>query len=188
MIMPADPKMGNVFLPENIPGFVFEEVTVKAVDQTVPGPHGPVHRAMISEELHQDASLEEKIFAPGYGEFFTGSGNNVEALALAVPTDVLPGPVPAELRALSNGADRIFAAVKSKNWKAAAVAAEEMSSAWKTYNATGEVTARLRAPMKRALRGLSSATGSRNATKSRRSGLAVADAALDLQLQYRPPD
>jgi hypothetical protein len=187
MIMPADPKVGNVFLPENIPGFVFEEVTVKAVDQTVPGPHGPVHGAMVSEELHQDGSLEEKIFAPGYGEFFTGSGNNVEALALAVPTDVLPGPVPAELTALSNGADRIFAAVKSKNWKAAAAAAEEMSSAWKTYNATGEVAARLRAPMKRALRGLSSATGSRNAIKSRSSVLAVADAALDLQLQYRPP-
>jgi hypothetical protein len=187
MIMPADPKVGNAFLPENIPGLVFEEVTVKAVDQTVPGPHGPVDGAMVSEELHQDGSFEEKIFAPGYGEFFTGSGNNVEALALAVPTDRLPGPVPAELKALSNGADRISAAVKSKNYKAASAAAEEMTAAWKTYKETGEVAARLRAPMKRALKGLTSATGSRNAIKSRRSALAVADASLDLQLQYLPP-
>jgi hypothetical protein len=187
MIMPADPKVGNAFLPENIPGLVFEEVTVKAVDETVPGPNGPVDGAMVSEELHQDGTFEEKIFAPGYGEFFTGSGRNVEALALAVPTDMLPGPVPAELKALSNGADRIFATVRSKNWKAASAATEEMLEAWKAHKGSGEVAARLRAPMKRALEGLTNATTSRNAIKSRRAALAVVDASLDLQLQYRPP-
>jgi len=187
MIMPADLKVGNAFLPENIPGLVFEEVTVKAIDQTVPGPYGPVHGAMVSEELHQDGSFEEKIFAPGYGEFFTGSGDDVEALALAVPTDAVPGPVPAELQTLSHGAKRILAAVKLKNWKAAAAAAEDMSSAWETYKGTGEVVARLRAPVKRALGGLADEVGSRNSIKSRRSALAVIDAALDLRLQYRLP-
>ena len=34
MIMPADPQVGDVYRPENIPRFVFEEVTVKAVDRT----------------------------------------------------------------------------------------------------------------------------------------------------------
>ena len=29
MIMPADPRVGDVYRPENIPGLVFEEVTVK---------------------------------------------------------------------------------------------------------------------------------------------------------------
>jgi hypothetical protein len=187
MIMPADPKVGNAYLPENIPGFVFEEVTVKAVDQTVAGPHGPVDGAMVSEELHQDGSFEEKIFAPEYGEFFTGSGDDVEALALAVPTDMLAGSVPDDLKALSNGADRIFAAVKSKNWKAASAATDEMRAAWKAYKGSGEAAARLRAPMQRAIKGLTRATGSRDAIKSRRAALAVADAALDLQLQYRPP-
>ena len=41
MIMPADPQVGDVYRPENIPGFVFEEVTVKAVDQTLDGPARP---------------------------------------------------------------------------------------------------------------------------------------------------
>ena len=41
MIMPADPQVGDVYRPENIPGFVFEEVTVKAVDQTLDGPSRP---------------------------------------------------------------------------------------------------------------------------------------------------
>ena len=34
-----------------------------------------------------DGGTEEKTFAPGYGEFYTAGGGDVEALALAVPTD-----------------------------------------------------------------------------------------------------
>jgi len=41
MIMPAAPTVGDVFRPENIPGIIFEEVQVKAVDQTVDGPTAP---------------------------------------------------------------------------------------------------------------------------------------------------
>jgi hypothetical protein len=42
MIMPADPKVGDVYRTENIPGVAFEEVTVKTVGKTVEGPTGPV--------------------------------------------------------------------------------------------------------------------------------------------------
>jgi hypothetical protein len=76
----------------NVFPVVFDEVTVKAVDQVVDGPHRPVAGAIVVRELHMDGETEDKIFAPGYGEFSTGSGANVEALALAVPTDALPGP------------------------------------------------------------------------------------------------
>jgi hypothetical protein len=37
MIMPAKPKLGDVFRVENVIGIVFEELTVVKVDQTVPG-------------------------------------------------------------------------------------------------------------------------------------------------------
>ena len=40
MIMPADPQVGEVYRPENIPDFVFEEVTVKSVGLTVRRPRG----------------------------------------------------------------------------------------------------------------------------------------------------
>ena len=40
MIMPAKPKLGDVFRVENVIGIVFEELTVAKVDQTVQGPHG----------------------------------------------------------------------------------------------------------------------------------------------------
>jgi hypothetical protein len=87
MIMPADPQVGDVYRPENIPGLVFEEVTVEATDRTVAGPRGPVDGAIVVGELHMDGKRESKTFAPGYGEFSTGAGNNIEAIAIAVPTD-----------------------------------------------------------------------------------------------------
>jgi hypothetical protein len=97
MIMPRDPKVGDTYRAENIVGLVFEEVTVKAVDKTVAGPHGAVRGAITVRELHDDGTFEEKLFAPGYGEFFTAGGGDVEALTVAVPTDSLPGGVPAAL-------------------------------------------------------------------------------------------
>jgi hypothetical protein len=71
MIMPANPQVGDVYRPENIPGLVFEEVTVKATGVTVDGPVGPVPGAIVVTELHQDGTYEDKTFAPGYGEFQT---------------------------------------------------------------------------------------------------------------------
>jgi hypothetical protein len=90
-------------------------VTVKAVGRTVQGPQGPVEGAIVGAELHQDGSREDKTFAPGYGEFFTGAGGDVEALALAVPIDKLPGPVPAELETLASGSSTM--ATKKQAWR-----------------------------------------------------------------------
>ena len=105
MIMPADPTVGQAYRPENIPDLVFEEVVVKTLDLTVDGPRGPVTGAMVGTENHLlEGNYEDKTFAPGYGEFRSGVGANLEALALAVPTDAQPGGVPAELEAVSRGA------------------------------------------------------------------------------------
>jgi hypothetical protein len=103
MIMPAEPAVGDVYRPENIPELVFEEVTVQKVGQTVEGPRGSVDGAIVVRELHQDGKFEDKTFAPGYGEFSTGAGNDLEAIALALPTDHRPGPVPPQLNRLLRG-------------------------------------------------------------------------------------
>ena len=84
---------------------MFEEVVVKTLDLTVDGPRGPVTGAMVGTENHLlEGNYEDKTFAPGYGEFTSGVGANLEALALAVPTDAQPGGVPPELEAISQGA------------------------------------------------------------------------------------
>lgn len=186
MIMPGDPQIGDVYRPENIPGLVFEEVTVKTVDMRVAGPYGPVEGAMIAREVHQNGTREDKTFAPGYGEFFTGSGGDVEAMALAVPADALDGPPPAELEALSAGADRSFDAVRSKDWKAASASVEALNAAWKTYRA-GQVSPRLAKEMSRALEALSGAVTARDQTRAGAATIDLAQSTLDLELRHQAP-
>lgn len=186
MIMPADPQVGDVYRPENIPGLVFEEVRVKAVDQRVNGPHGPVEGALIARELHQNGSREDKTFAPGYGEFFTGSGGDVEAMALAVPTDALEGDPPPELEALSAGADRTFDTVRAKNWKATSAGVQALNAAWETYRA-GQVSPRLVTEMGLALESLSGAVEARDQTRAATAAIAVAQSALDFKLRHQLP-
>ncbi|MDQ3629365.1 MAG: hypothetical protein M3419_11240, partial [Actinomycetota bacterium] len=110
MIMPANPRVGDVYRPENIPGLVFEEVTVKSTGESVDGPRGPVPGAVFIQERLQDGTLEDKTFAPGYGEFQAEVKTEKElyAAAVAVPTDALRGPLPRELSTLVAAADRIF--------------------------------------------------------------------------------
>ena len=185
MIMPSDPRVGDVYRPENIPGFVFEEVTVKATDKTLDGPLGPRDGGLVVEELHMDGTTEDKTFAPGYGEFYTAGGGDVEALALAVPTDAAPGPEPAELATLSNGALDAFDTARSGNWNAASATVEKMRSAWETYRA-GEVPKLVEPRMSEALAALANAVDARDTAQARQAAIDAAQSSLDLELRYRP--
>jgi hypothetical protein len=187
MIMPATPAVGDVYRPENIPGFVFEEVTVKAVDQTLDGPLGPVEGGLVIEELHMDGQTEEKTFGPGYGEFYTAGGGDVEALALAVPTDALDAPVPQELVTLQTGAMRAFDAVTSKHWSAASDTARTLVRAWAAFRSTEEVPKRLDPRMSQALAELAGGIHDRSSPRARQAAVDVAQWILDLTLRHRPP-
>jgi hypothetical protein len=185
MIMPADPKVGDVYRPENIPGLVFEEVTVKATGKKLDGPVGPIDGGLLVQELHMDGGTEGKTFAPGYGEFYTSDGIDVEALALGAPTDALSGAPPAELETLSNGALNIFDAAQSGDWKAASATVEKMNGAWETYR-TGEVPKMIEPRMTDDLAALAEAINARDAAQTRQAAIDTAQWSLDLQLRYRP--
>ncbi|MFD7326964.1 hypothetical protein ACFV9D_38735 [Streptomyces sp. NPDC059875] len=178
MIMPAQPSPGDVYRPENVPEVVFEEVTVKAVDQKVAGPYGPVEGAMTVSELHMDGSREEKVFAPGYGEFSTGDpGGDLEAVSLAVPTDATPGPVPERLTALS---DAVRAGAVSEG------SVQNIRAAWDAYRASDRVPELLTRQMNRDLDSLAGAVKARDAELTRGALLRVAQNDLDLHLRYEP--
>jgi hypothetical protein len=185
MIMPADPRVGDVYRTENNPGIAFEEVTVKSVDKTLDGPLGPVKGGLVAEELHMDGQTEDKLFGPGYGEFYTSDGSDVEALALAVPTDALSGPLPDELETLSSGALDIFDAAQSKDWNAASATVQKMNAAWKTYRA-GEVPQKIEPRLDEALAALTAAAEANDAGQTRQAAIDAAQWSLDLRLQYRP--
>ena len=186
LIMPARPKVGDVFRPENAPGFVFEEVNVIEIDKEVPGPRGPVKGAIVSRELHEDGTTEKKIFAPGYGEFYTGSDDEVEAIAIAVPTDALAGPVPAELAKLAVGAVVIYDAAMTRELAGARAVFDKMDAAWTSHAATGAVPPRLKDATIAAMQALNTATRGEDRMVTLQASLDVLLAALDLELQFRP--
>ncbi|MGH7528685.1 MAG: hypothetical protein ACREMX_18480, partial [Gemmatimonadales bacterium] len=184
MIMPANPQAGDVYRPENICGIVFEEVVVKSTGVTVDGPRGPVTGAMVARELHMDATLEDKTFAPGYGEFSSGAGSDLEAVALAIPIDALPGLPPKELETLSSGAAEIFDAAQAEDWEAASAAAGGMTEAWDAFTG-GEVPPRLEAQMDGALESLVATVESQDPAEARQAALDVSLAGLDLKHRHR---
>jgi hypothetical protein len=185
MIMPADPEVGNVNRPENIPGLVFEVVAVKSIDETVDGPQGPTNGAIVGRELHDDGTYSDKIFAPGYGEFYSAHQGDVEALALAVPTDALSGPVPEQLAGLERAADAAFATARSGDWNAASASARRLKAGWVGLDG-GALPPRLVPPMRHALDDLDAAIADRDRTRAATAAIDVAKAALDLELRHRP--
>jgi hypothetical protein len=186
MIMPADAQVGDVHMAENIPAIAFEEVTIKRIDKTVNGPAGRVSGAMIARELHDDGTYSDKVFAPGYGEFFSGHGSEIEAMALAVPTDALDGPPPLELKALSTAANGLLDPAMAGQWKSAADAENAAARAWAIYK-QGQVPPRIAAEMDRALKTLGAAINAHDRAAAGTAAIDVAQSSLDLELRYRPP-
>jgi hypothetical protein len=187
MIMPADPQVGDVYRPENIPGIVFEEVTVTSVEETVDGPLGPVPGAILVSELHADGSTEDKTFVPGYGEFVTSGGGDLEALAMAVPADAAGDPAPPELSTLSTGAQGVLEATRTGNWEAATAAMARMNSAWQSLQSTDQP----RMVVERLAQDLENLAGHVQAERTEKAAQRAVDvgqSALDLTLRYSHPD
>jgi len=184
MIMPAAPQAGDVFRAENVIGVVFEEIVVKAIDQTVDGPRGPVSGVVIMQELHLDGSVSDKIFAPGYGEFDSSHGADVEALALALPIDAIDEVVPAELRLLSTSAWGILENARLEDWEAANPTLSRMQNLWQELVAKN-YPPRVVDAMNRALEALMSAVTEASVDASSQAAVDVAQSALDLELLYR---
>jgi hypothetical protein len=185
MIMPANPRPGDVYRPENIPELVFEQATVTSTGQRVPGPRGAVAGALVVRELHMDGATEAKTFAPGYGELSAGGGRDRETVALAVPVDAATGAAPAELDLLARGARAGFDAAGGGRWGALSGQVEAMAAAWaRTRDGT---PARLAGQMTAAMDALAEAAATRHPARARQAALDAEQAALDLQLRHRPP-
>ena len=186
MIMPARPKLGDVYRTENVPGIVFEEVRVKETGKTVDGPRGQVKGAMVGTELHLDRTTEDKVFAPGYGEFRTSGGGDLEALALAVPTDALEGPMPKELREIATAASGMVGSVQAEDWQAARSTLGRMNADWDKLRAR-RLPPFLEDQMNKALDRLGKAVKARKVVPAGLAAIDVSEANFDLELQYRPP-
>lgn len=184
MIMPAHPAVGDVFRSENVPGIVFEQLTIREVGKTVQGPHGPVLGAIVGGELHLDGSGEEKVFAPGYGEFSTGAGRNLEALAVAAPAGGLRQQPP-EIAALSTGVSGMLGSVRAHDWDAGATTLGRMQRDWRSLRLGGQpplAATSLTASLDALARGVDT----HDEAASAQAAIDTAQWVLALGLQYRP--
>jgi hypothetical protein len=186
MIMPAHPRPGAAHRTENVPGVVFEEVTISGVDRTVAGPAGPVHGAIVASELHMDGTREDKVFAPGYGEFRTAGGGDLEALALAVPANALRGPEPTALPAALTAAEGLLEAARVRDWKVVALTRARLQAAWDRL-ATGSQPPMIAARVRTILDTLRRAVRRRDVHATEHAALDAAMAILDIRLRYVPP-
>lgn len=191
LIMPADPRRGDTYRPENIPDLVFEEVTVLDDGVSVDGPRGPVGGAVATEEHQLDGSIEHKVFVPGYGEFRAEAADELVQVAIAVPADATPGEPPAVLTELADGATAVFdaapgAAPGAGDPDAVRRQVAAMTAAWRERpDDTAPVA--LAAQLEDALRRLTEAAAAGDPHAVGQAAVDTASAVLDLTLAYRPP-
>lgn len=185
MIMPAHPKVGDVFRPENILGVVFEEVQVTDVERTVPGTGAPIRGAVVAQELHLDGTHSEKVFAPGRGEYSTGTGGDTEILAVGVPADAATGPEPAQLADLLTALLGYVGAAEGEDWEAADAIAARVEKLTRTLPRAGQprlVLDRLDGDVKT----LARLARSKDIAGSSTAAILAGQSIVDLQLRYRP--
>jgi hypothetical protein len=185
MIMPARPRVGDVYHSENIPGLVLEQDTVKRAGVAVRGPRGRVDGAIAIEEQLMDGTREHKLFAPGYGEFRAEAADELVRVALAVPIDRPRGPEPRPLAALERALTTAWEHARARDPGAVRAATVSAGDAWRTLR-RGTDAPLLRAAMDRTLGALRRAAARRDPRQAELAALDASEAALDLALRYRP--
>jgi hypothetical protein len=192
-LVPAEPQVGDVFNPENNKPFVFEQVTVKQTGLTVTGPRGRISGAIKVREDLLDGSSEEKVYAPGYGEFSAkvpfGAAKPEEdvAVALAAPIDQVKGETPGEVDDMAEAADDIFDAVSSSNFKEADRQLAKLTDAWDAHRATltsSKQVPKLVAEMDDAIGTLEEAIAARSRAEAPPAAAGMGRTVPDLELRF----
>lgn len=183
MIMPANPGLGDAWRPENNCGVIFEEMTIIEQDVDVEGPSGLISGVMRVRVLEMDGTIEEKLFAPGYGELVDGTDPNAIKVALANPIDHEPGSTPEEIRTLFQYAEFVANFAPLQRWSGLAGMASKMRTLFETVEAEG-VPPLFEGPMFDALDALDTAIGGQDANGAIQAAIDVEQALLDLRLSY----
>ena len=186
MIMPAEPRVGNVYRPENAPGIAFEEVRVDKVEQELAGPSGKISGAIEVNELHMDGTREGKVFAPGYGEFSTGNpAGDLEAASLASPTDLRQGAAPTEFAALSTDVGGVYEAAADSDIDQLRQARADLGTSWDGLRAR-KIPPQMDSQMRVDIDALDAAIGEEDWEAIHSAALRIAQNELDLRLLYAP--
>ena len=67
VILPAHPKVGDRFMPENAPGVTWERDEIVSISETVTVPAGTFKQCVKIKEILSDGEVEYKYYAPRVG-------------------------------------------------------------------------------------------------------------------------
>ena len=142
--------------------------------------------AVVVDELHQDHSHESKVFAPGYGEFHTAGGGDLEALAMAVPTDARTGVEPPRLQRMATLSEAILESARLREWPAVRASLRRLSRGWQVVRSDTPPW-RVAARLDRDLAAARRAAAQHDPARVAQRAVDVWQSVLDLQLRYRDP-
>jgi hypothetical protein len=185
MVMPAHPRLGDVFRVENVIGIVFEELTVVRVNKTLPGPNGPVHGAIVVDELGVSGGHSRKTLTPGYGEFLTRGDGELEAMAVAAPTNAIPGGAPLEVRKALTAAWGTFEYARAQDWPTVNASVTRIADQVAVLKETQQPP-RVMALLRGSLASLEAAARAHDAHAAEQASIDVAQSAIDLEARYLP--
>src|SRR6185436_14101576 len=149
------------------------------------GPFGPIDGGIVVEEHHSDGSTETKQFAPGYGEFYTAADGELEALAMAIPTDAASGGQPDALTSAVAGASTAVQAALDGDLPQVEQLAVDLESAVGDLG-DAEIPALLRPLLTDGIDALSTAAMDGDEAAATQAAIDVARLVNDLTLRYRP--
>jgi hypothetical protein len=136
--------------------------------------------------MHADETREDKVFAPGYGEFRTAGGGDLEAMALAIPADAISGPVPPDLLSLAVGAGGVLESERIADWESVNATIKRMNTQWQNLKG-GALPPLVAERMTARLSALTRAVQARKSAELEQAAIDVGQSVLDLELQYRDP-
>lgn len=186
MLMPAEPKLGDVFRVENVIGIVFEELTVVEKNKTVAGPNGPVRGAIVVDELGVDGGHSHKTLAPGYGEFLTRGHGELEAMAVAVPTNFVPGGAPVAIPRVLTAAWGTLEYARAYDWPFARASVQRIHDQL-TIIEKRQQPPRVMNLLRGAIDRLQSAVRAKQSHAAQRASIDVAQSTIDLEARYLDP-
>ena len=189
LIMPAKPEVGLVFNPENLPGVVFETDRVMSLSENTIAPNGPITAGVLISETLMDGSVEQKVYAAGFGNVEARLPDGNERMILFNRTNATPGEVPNALQIIEAQAETIIDKVSSGDWANITAAMATVEQQWQSYQpsaAKDGVPQAFQDTLIEVLKRLQSATSSKTDRATLQAANDMSAAVVDIYTVFHP--
>lgn len=188
LIMPAQPAVGQIFNPENLPGVVYEQDEIVSLSQSTTTPAGPTDKGILVKETLMDGSIEHKVYAADFGIIEDRADDEQVSLVLFSRADAKAGAVPEPLAAIEAQAEDIFDVAGGGSKQVAADVAA-IAGAWQIYQARAagdRVPQPFQAALAAAIERLQKAAAAKDGAGTLQAANDLSAAVADLLAVYHP--